>query len=606
MKLLYSYIRMSSVKQYREGDSLRRQLENTRRFAEQNGYTLDESTTFKDLGVSGFRGANLQIGALGQLMRCVREGKIPAGSALCVENFDRFSRMELWEAFESFSKIISAGIDFIILRDPSNALMPTIYSKKAISENNFLLYGSLQAMSIANLESQRKSDLLSQTWAGKRKEAKKGNRKLTSRCPGWLVLNKDKTEFGVIPDRARVVNDIFRMAINGVGKRLIAKSLNDRQVATFGKASHWYETTVAKYLKSRAVLGEYQPKVYSQGKSGRGVPDESTGVISDYFPRIVDDEIFYAAQNAIKSRQNSGGRKGNQYSNIFSGLAFCGHCNTLKNKLHIERAVKDLEQDSYFQKLNEEKKLLEVGKVSNKPTPMTFANKGKDTEQYLVCSRYRRGLGCQNNRYWNYHYLEKSILTFCKNLDVSIIADNDESNLTKIEKVNAQMSKINHEISEIEFKNGKFMAALLESNAEIPTLSSSIAKNDKKIGNLKTRLDKLKDKLGRLSAVRNVAKKYNEEIKIVFNKISHQESKDPTEVLELRAKLASLLKGVVYKIELFNNGRFDDGNKEFVIHYHNGDKTDVIPNPDDPTDYEIVRERDMIGVPIKKDRVKYS
>jgi DNA invertase Pin-like site-specific DNA recombinase len=66
MKLAYSYVRFSSAEQAK-GDSLRRQTAKAAAWCLENGYTLDPST-YKDLGVSGFRGKNAASGALAQFL----------------------------------------------------------------------------------------------------------------------------------------------------------------------------------------------------------------------------------------------------------------------------------------------------------------------------------------------------------------------------------------------------------------------------------------------------------------------------------------------------------------------------------------------------------
>ena len=67
MAKAYSYLRFSTPEQI-HGDSLRRQTEGARTYAATHNLELDESLTFRDLGVSAFRGANAVEGALGQFV----------------------------------------------------------------------------------------------------------------------------------------------------------------------------------------------------------------------------------------------------------------------------------------------------------------------------------------------------------------------------------------------------------------------------------------------------------------------------------------------------------------------------------------------------------
>ena len=61
----YSYIRFSTPEQAK-GDSLPRQTAAARRYAISHGLELDESLTFRDLGVSAHHGRNAEVGALGR------------------------------------------------------------------------------------------------------------------------------------------------------------------------------------------------------------------------------------------------------------------------------------------------------------------------------------------------------------------------------------------------------------------------------------------------------------------------------------------------------------------------------------------------------------
>ncbi|WP_160170179.1 recombinase family protein, partial [Ralstonia sp. AU12-08] len=56
-----SYTRFSSRKQA-AGHSYARQLEAAQKWCKENGYTLDESDRYRDLGVSAYSGRNSETG----------------------------------------------------------------------------------------------------------------------------------------------------------------------------------------------------------------------------------------------------------------------------------------------------------------------------------------------------------------------------------------------------------------------------------------------------------------------------------------------------------------------------------------------------------------
>ena len=61
----YSYLRISTDAQM-IGDGVRRQMEASKKYAEENGYQLVE--TISDIGVSGFSGKNVDSGAFGNFL----------------------------------------------------------------------------------------------------------------------------------------------------------------------------------------------------------------------------------------------------------------------------------------------------------------------------------------------------------------------------------------------------------------------------------------------------------------------------------------------------------------------------------------------------------
>src|SRR5262249_10331839 len=131
------------------------------------------------------------------------------------------------------------------------------------------------------------------------------------------TLNADKSGFEERPESVKIVCQIFQSAADGVGALTIAKRLNAAGVDNFGNRSKngWHISYVKKILKSRAVLGEFQPH---QLEAGKRVPVGEP--IPDYYPRIVDDTLFYKAQQATASRRTQRGPTGGGVANLFTGL----------------------------------------------------------------------------------------------------------------------------------------------------------------------------------------------------------------------------------------------------------------------------------------------
>ena len=370
----YSYIRFSTPEQQR-GDSARRQVDLAREYAELHGLVLDEDYTIRDYGRSAFTGENRTKGALSIFLKDVQNKRIPKGSVLIVESLDRLSREKVLDALEVFRSIINAGITIVTLQDGYE------YSKDKINENFVSLIISILLMSRANEESSTKSIRVAEAWNSKRKNI--ASRKLTSVCPYWLKLDRDKDIFEKIPERCRVVKKIFELSRDGMGTESIAKRLNEKGVKSWRKNKGWHPSYVSKILHNRSVLGEFQPhKIVELDDGKRRQPCGEP--VPNYFPKIIDEKLFYQVQERLKRKRAVGGKAG-KVNNLFGGVAKCGYCGS----------------------------------------SMQFIDKGRPPKggRYLTCDKARRGLGCHGNLF-RYDEFEESFLEYCSGLDInSLIGD---------------------------------------------------------------------------------------------------------------------------------------------------------------------------------------
>src|SRR5262249_56251451 len=99
--------------------------------------------------------------------------------------------------------------------------------------------------------------------------------------------------------------------------------LNEAAIPGFGSGA-WHESSLNKILGNRAVLGEFQPH---RTIDGTRVPDGEP--IKDYFPRVIDDELFYRAQAARTERRTKRmGRKVSDASHHSSPLLTYAYCHS--------------------------------------------------------------------------------------------------------------------------------------------------------------------------------------------------------------------------------------------------------------------------------------
>ena len=133
MRSGYSYIRFSTPEQAR-GDSHRRQLELSQRYAQEHGIELDTSLQLNDFGISAFRGHNAISGRLGSFLEAVETGKVKPGSVLLVESLDRLSRSEVMTSLNLFTQLLGQGISIVTLADSRE------YTRESINDIGNLIY----------------------------------------------------------------------------------------------------------------------------------------------------------------------------------------------------------------------------------------------------------------------------------------------------------------------------------------------------------------------------------------------------------------------------------------------------------------------------------
>jgi hypothetical protein len=191
--------------------------------------------------------------------------------------------------------------------------------------------------------------------------------KKISACPGWLELSKDRTSFIFLRERADVVKKIFELSIGGLGSYAIADLLTRQKIAPFRNSKKWDHTTIDLMLRSRATLGEHQPKSWAGGTK-KGVPIGEP--ISNYYPAVIDEATFQAAQIARQRHLAAGrGRKGENVANIFTGITTCAYCGG----------------------------------------PVKFHSNGD--AKSLICAQVIEGTGCVRAA-WSYQNFESSVLSF--------------------------------------------------------------------------------------------------------------------------------------------------------------------------------------------------
>lgn len=359
----YSYLRFSDATQS-VGDSQRRQLVLAEKYAAEHDLDLDRGLTFRDLGVSAFRGRNSQQGALRSFLDAIEGGFVSRGSFLLVESLDRLTRERILLAQGLFLQIIQCGITIVTLADGRS------YSEETLNRNPLDLIISLVTMMRSNEESSMKSMRNRAAWEAKRAAAHE--RPMTGRCPGWLTLDKATGQFLVIEERADVVRRVYRATLDGVSQHAITRQLNREEVPLFGhgnqRGKHWHRAFVKHLQTTPTVVGTLIPMItdHVEGKL-RLRPQEP---VLGYYPAIVDEDIFQRVQAIrLESREKFANHRVKQkVTNLLAGLAKCPICGG----------------------------------------PMICTSSGEQW-RYLVCNRVLVGAGCVR-RSVRYHFVEECVI----------------------------------------------------------------------------------------------------------------------------------------------------------------------------------------------------
>jgi len=365
----YSYARFSTPDQAK-GDSLRRQQDAARRYAEAHALDLDERLTFRDLGVSAFRGANRRQGALADFLQAVESGKVKRGSVLLVENLDRLSHEGASTAFVNFTTLLKTGVDVVTLHDGRR------YSEASLDADVSDLMVSILQMHRAHDESATKAKRIAAVWANRRTAAQTAGTPMQGPIPAWLRFNTTTGKYEPIPSKAKAVARIFTLAAQGHGEGSIVKTLARERVPAIARRDYWTASYVHKILTSPSVIGTLQPHTITVDRDGTKVRTPAGDALDNYYPAVVPAAIYARVVKLRSKRPSPRGRPSTGQANLFRSLFRC-HCGE----------------------------------------PMHYVSKG-DQRQHggscLQCAGARRGT-C-SYRSWPYPKVERLFLSLCQHV----------------------------------------------------------------------------------------------------------------------------------------------------------------------------------------------
>jgi len=250
-----------------------------------NNINWDLVGLYVDRGISGTSQKHRR--SFQRLIRHCEEGKI---DIIITKSISRFSRNSV-DLMTILRKLRSLDVEVVFEREGI---------KTSEADTDFILnvYGAFaerEAVSIAkNVE-----------WSY-RKQFERGIPKF-DRILGYDVKRtNDSIEISVIPEEAKIVNEIYDKFLSGVSIADIARSLNERNIPTIKKFLSWQRNQITYVLKNSRYLGSTTSlpsanRLINQISGSKDI--RKSIVIPNTHPPIIDSKKFNSAQIIFQSRK---------------------------------------------------------------------------------------------------------------------------------------------------------------------------------------------------------------------------------------------------------------------------------------------------------------
>jgi DNA invertase Pin-like site-specific DNA recombinase len=319
---LYSYARFSSNSQ-REGTSIVRQLSLAEEFVVTHPqFNLQLINQYQDESRSGYHGKHLTVGRLGEFLKDVKSGRVEKNSWCGVEDFDRLSRQNYWDAKAVFEEMMNAGITIVTFKNGNT------FDLQSLRKAPYEFMTALMSMVGANEYTERMSERSLDNWRRKREAAVTTGKIMTSNVPVWINNVVDersptgrilKSHFELNEENAAIVRQVVDLFLNkSMGCQTLCRKLNLEGVKCLRKGKFWGPANVRAVLNNEALCGRY---------SHKGT------VIESYFPPLVTKHDYAEIQLLLKSGNNSKLRACPTPANPLQGLCRCSICNSLMTRV---------------------------------------------------------------------------------------------------------------------------------------------------------------------------------------------------------------------------------------------------------------------------------
>jgi DNA invertase Pin-like site-specific DNA recombinase len=286
---------------------------------------------YQDDGRSAHHGRHLTVGRLGKFLEDVKSGRVEKGSWLGIEDFDRLSRQNYWDAKAIFEENHECCITVATFRDGK------VFDLQTLRERPFDFMMALMSMVGANEYTARMESRSKAVWRTKRETAVKSGKIMSANVPTWIDTIVDevspsgkavKSHFELNEDNAAIVRKLCDLFLKSMGPQTIARQFNIDGVKTLRKGKYWGPANVRAVLNNQALCGRYVQLV-KKPKVGEAVSSAEPVIIESYFPPIISRQTYSEIQLLLKSNNNTKLRPCPTPANPLQGLCHCSECGSL-------------------------------------------------------------------------------------------------------------------------------------------------------------------------------------------------------------------------------------------------------------------------------------
>ena len=301
--------RVSTREQEEKGTSLESQVEECLAKAREDGFSVPEDYTFRDVE----SGAHWHRAGLESAIQLGREGKI---KRIYVHSYDRVSRDPL-DMLNILRACEDAGVQLILVTGPSDTSPE----------------GQLMMFILGYTGRRERLQFIERTDRSKKRIAREEGRMATGDGVGLYGTryDKDLKRRVIIAEEAAVVVWAYNRRLQRISYYGIACELNELGIPS-KTGKRWTANAVKRMLTNRAYTGKHpygrrQVRKVRKGNAYRTEvtfrPDSETIMVHNHTPAIISEEVYEAAQKVAEAPQP---KKRNGELHVLTGFAKCLTC----------------------------------------------------------------------------------------------------------------------------------------------------------------------------------------------------------------------------------------------------------------------------------------